>query len=287
MSEGGLIMGLKKLTSNFIGPWQERTSDQDKKSNSFFSEERQFWFNLIKHYYVDIHNVELIPYQYIDAFVPPVELVSQIQTANKAVPDVYFSTSYQTIISYLDDLSRHNIDTKQFGTILDFGCGLARLAVHFLPFKTSVYACDINSDAIQYAKKKYPEINFSVSTQHPPLEYEDGTFDFVFANSVFTHILYDHQSAWIDEVARVMKKNAIAIISVVNPNVQMVNMTPSEFRKGLIDGKYFEWGSNADSNATDIFIAFNELKKLWGRDFEILDFSEQFKDQSHLVLKRL
>jgi SAM-dependent methyltransferase len=48
----------------------------------------------------------------------------------------------------------------------------------------------------------------------PPANYPDSFFDSIYSISVFTHLPDDMQTAWLEELARVMKPGARAILTV-------------------------------------------------------------------------
>lgn len=50
--------------------------------------------------------------------------------------------------------------------------------------------------------------------------YPAGTFDLVFAISVFTHLDEDYQFAWLKELQRVTKPNAVLILTTSGAFVQ-------------------------------------------------------------------
>jgi Methyltransferase domain len=62
---------------------------------------------------------------------------------------------------------------------------------------------DANLTPIEWNRKNLPGIEFSHNGLQPPLSYQDGSFDFIYALSVFTHIPLVWQRAWLDELHRV------------------------------------------------------------------------------------
>lgn len=93
------------------------------------------------------------------------------------------------------------------GRALDLGCSSGRvvraLAAGFP--EVGWYGCDPNAEAIEWAEKHLAGVRFGVSPQEPPLPYDDGAFDYVFAISIWSH--YDEQAAvaWIDEMRRILR----------------------------------------------------------------------------------
>jgi len=252
-----------------------------------YAEERAYSFELLRRTYRERFNRELMPEQYADAFVPPADLVARIQSPEKAHPDCWFATSYQTILAYLGELSDHSVDILNCSSVLDFGCGLGRLSVHLQPLCSDVFACDIDDRVIAWAARTFPSIHFARSAFLPPLPYDDVSFDFVFGNSVFTHILYGHQEAWIAEIARITKPGGMAIMSVIDPNVQMSDWGFVAFDKSLVDEKYIEWSFDERTQNVNIYMTGKEQCRLWNRHFSVLEIRSHYNDQCHIVLRKI
>lgn len=110
--------------------------------------------------------------------------------------------------------------------VLDVGCGIGRMAVpltRYLSTAGSYEGLDIVSQGIEWCREhitpRYPNFKFCVAeiysrhyNPHGRLEaasyrfpYPDGSFDFVFAASVFTHMLPDGVKNYIAEMSRVCK----------------------------------------------------------------------------------
>ena len=60
------------------------------------------------------------------------------------------------------------------------------------------------------ARRTFPFVTASVNELAPPLRYEDGQFDLVYAISVFTHLPHDLERAWIDELGRITAPGGLA-----------------------------------------------------------------------------
>jgi SAM-dependent methyltransferase len=57
--------------------------------------------------------------------------------------------------------------------------------------------------------------------------YQDGTFDFVFATSVFTHMLPSDAEHYLSEIARVLRKNGRCLITFFLLNAESLQLTKS------------------------------------------------------------
>jgi SAM-dependent methyltransferase len=55
----------------------------------------------------------------------------------------------------------------------------------------------------------------------PPMDYNAGTFDFIFSVSVFTHFDETMQFAWLKELKRISKPGGILILTVHGNDVSL------------------------------------------------------------------
>ncbi len=101
-------------------------------------------------------------------------------------------------------------------SILEWGCGVSRITRHYEKFlnnNSKLYACDINSEMIEWNIKNISNVKFELTSYNPPTNYQANYFDLVFALSVFTHIESKYQKDWLTEIARVLKSNGIFLFT--------------------------------------------------------------------------
>jgi SAM-dependent methyltransferase len=102
-------------------------------------------------------------------------------------------------------LNRNGLDIGNFRAVLDFGCGVGRVIRHFQHLKgIKLYGSDINPAFIEWCKANLPFAEFELNEARPPLIYNSGIFDLVYAFSVFTHLPEPFQTLWFQELSRVM-----------------------------------------------------------------------------------
>jgi SAM-dependent methyltransferase len=91
--------------------------------------------------------------------------------------------------------------------ILDFGCGWGRVLRTFLKdVRTeNLVGTDVDPELVALARTLLPEVQFTVNDRLAPLAFEDGSFDIVVANSVFSHLAERNFHFWMEELARVLK----------------------------------------------------------------------------------
>jgi SAM-dependent methyltransferase len=95
-------------------------------------------------------------------------------------------------------------------TILDFGCGCGRMARWWsdLP-QLAIHGCDYNKELVNWCQENLPFVQARVTDLDPPLPYSDGSFDLVYAFSVFTHLSIELANRWVAELERIVKPGGL------------------------------------------------------------------------------
>lgn len=146
-------------------------------------------------------------------------------------------------------------------SVLDWGCGCGRIARHWEPFSSKVefHGCDVAAEPIQWCQDNLPFGRFAVSRHDPPLPYADGQFDAVYATSVLTHLTFDSQYRWMQELWRVLKPGGVAVLTAHGPTLLpnilpgLANASGERVSTILIDEELFlcveyDVGSNQTGN---------------------------------------
>jgi ubiquinone/menaquinone biosynthesis C-methylase UbiE len=122
-------------------------------------------------------------------------------------------------------IKSHNLDNPS--NLLDIGCGTGDLtAMLYTGLNVKASGVDFVEPAISIAKKNYPWINFSVG-ELPQLGFPDGTFDCIVASEVIYYLNQNDRETTITEIARVLKKNGLFIMSSVLGNNYLTEQTAS------------------------------------------------------------
>jgi len=144
--------------------------------------------------------------------------------------------------------------------ILDVGCGIGRVAIHFIDYmneKGQYEGFDVVKKGINWCNvkiaKKHPNFSFkhvnvynkeynqkgSIKAKDFIFPYEDSFFDFAFATSVFTHMLPDAVPHYLNEMHRVLKTNGRCLISCFILNEESkTNMPNSRFNFKQVEDRY-------------------------------------------------
>jgi SAM-dependent methyltransferase len=109
-------------------------------------------------------------------------------------------------------LARSGPRIEETGALLDFGCGCGRVIRHWRELDADVHGSDLNGAAVAWCTANLP-FSFTRNGLAPPLPHPDGTFDLVYALSVFTHLPEELQLAWAGELRRVLAPGGRLVLS--------------------------------------------------------------------------
>ena len=98
--------------------------------------------------------------------------------------------------------------------VLDFGCGCGRLS-RFVGMSDSLeaFGSDANPNHVDWCTVNLQGVVTRRNGFMPPLQFDAGSMDFVYALSVFTHLPRDAAAAWFRDLARVLAPRGILIIT--------------------------------------------------------------------------
>src|SRR3954452_13781850 len=120
--------------------------------------------------------------------IPPTELAAYVGDRHHDDPVFSYLNAGRSIRAAIEHrLPRDwTFDGK---TVLDFGCGSGRVLRQFLPEArtglATFHGADIHGPSIAWASENLsPPLNFVQSGELPPLTFEAGTFDLIWATSV-------------------------------------------------------------------------------------------------------
>jgi SAM-dependent methyltransferase len=98
--------------------------------------------------------------------------------------------------------------------LLDFGCGVGRVLRHWRRLeRTEVHGTDTNEPLVRWVAANLPFARAATNGPEPPLRYGDGSFDAVYALSVFTHLPEAAQRRWLDELARILRPGGHVLLT--------------------------------------------------------------------------
>ncbi|NGX43201.1 MAG: hypothetical protein K940chlam7_01492 [Chlamydiae bacterium] len=168
-------------------------------------------------------------------------------------------------------LGKHGINLVDQKSILDFGCGCARVLRHFDGLTAcELHGCDYNKKLIDWCTREQPFAEFIQNSLKPPLPYKDNQHTLVYAISVFTHLSEDLQHAWIDEVYRILAPGGHLIFTVHGTST-LHNLTVEEKERFGRHELIVKHPSGAGSNLCSVFHPRPWVEQHLAQRFTILD----------------
>jgi len=172
---------------------------------------------------------------------------------------------------------------KDFRRILDFGCGCGR-AVRALKLEhpdAAIDGTDIDEEAIAWLAWNYaPFGRFTVAPHHPPTAYPDGSFDFIYGISVFTHLPEDLQHEWLAELRRIAAPGAHLVLTT-HGQTHWSKLAPDAVREMETRGFYYsDFGFNYGRSISlpdfyqTAFHSHDYIRRVWGAYFEVVAIRE-------------
>jgi SAM-dependent methyltransferase len=147
--------------------------------------------------------------------IPPAELI--VQVIGMPSEELFLTSGANAHQIITETLARHSIDVERLTRLLDFGVGCGRIARHWTGIETEVHGCDYNPALVAWCQENLRHVKATRNRLDPPLPYEDGSFDFIYALSVFTHLTESQQHAWIAELRRVVRIGGTVLFTTHGP----------------------------------------------------------------------
>ncbi len=154
---------------------------------------------------------------------------------------------------------------------------------------------DANLKPIEWDRRNLPGIEFSHNGLEPPLAYKDGSFDLIYALSVFTHIPLNWQRAWLDELRRTLRPGGYLLCTVMGDNY--INSILNDQDRAALkrDGNFtmdaacprLSYSSQV-LGSWDVYQTRDEIRKIFSQGFELLCYTtrEASAGQDTLVLRK-
>ena len=185
-----------------------------------------------------------------------------------------------------------------YGVILDWGCGSARIARHVVKSigsRSRFVGVDIDSYAVDWSNRNVGNF-FHTCQIDPPLDIEPRSVDLAYAYSVFTHLAEDNFKKWLVEMARVIKKGGVLLFTVLSDRAMIAlhhGITRDAVSKWVESGVH---DSVENSQLETISVGGDYYRNVWVRRsfienvfsdlFEMTDYVGCFHFYQDLVVAR-
>ncbi len=207
-----------------------------------------------------------------------------------------FKLGGATIVKRFEQLLLERFDRPlgSFASILDWGCGAGRLTRYLSLLSSNVTGIDIDPDNIASCAQTLPAARFLQVDLMPPTPLPDAAFDLVVGLSVLTHLDEPVQNAWLAELRRLTRPNALLLLSVQGLAQMSLYRTPAELnieahRKGILDA-----GANTQLQDVvadqayyrNVMHSPDYIMARWAAWFDVLDIVEGTAGNQDVVLLR-
>lgn len=180
--------------------------------------------------------------------------------------------------------------------ILDFGCGCGRIIRYFhkLSANNVFHGTDIDKEAIAWCAEELSHIGkFIQNDIHPPLPFEDDTFDFVYSISIFTHLPETMHLEWLQELRRITKPGGYLLLTTHGEQLfyDIFGNVYKEFEKEFKEKGFYYFKGEITEGLPDFyqtsFHTQDYIVNNWGKLFEIKKFiTKGIANNQDLVLCR-
>lgn len=202
--------------------------------------------------------------------VPPAYL--RILVSGSLDRATYLDLGRAAADSIRETLIRNGLSPEQFRTVLDFGCGVGRVIRHWPAMSSAkLHGTDYNPRMIDWNREHLRFARFDLNQAVPPLRYGDGSFDFIYALSVLTHLPETLQHAWMRELWRVLEPGGCLLITTHGDHHldQLEPLQQQRFRAGEMVVKN---ESVAGSNFCNAFHPQSWVRSHLVDGFTVVDF---------------
>jgi len=196
-------------------------------------------------------------------------------------PDRFYYRAYKDVTAFLSVLERHSFNFRTAGAILELGCGSARLLRLLRCIEgVRLVGADINPACVEWCKGNVSGPEYYVNQAVPPLAFaRAGTFDLVWAYSVFTHIPSELQRAWLEEIRRVLRTGGIFLCTVIGQKHGQHQLSGEDYQTLAQNGELMLHSdcprisySSKLRDLCDIYYTRHRAIENFGHVFELIDF---------------
>jgi SAM-dependent methyltransferase len=186
------------------------------------------------------------------------------------------------------------------GPILDFGSSSGRVARHWAmePEGFEVHACELTGRMVDWMSEHLQgRVRGHKTNPLPPLPFDAGSFGFIYAFSVFSHIS-EAEEAWLEELRRVAKPDATLALTVHNDRTWR-RLPDLKFRiKGELEqiDEYRRLREESDRIPDKVaferngvhyaFYSNDHIRHVWGRLFDVVSIVDEAHNYQAMVILR-
>jgi SAM-dependent methyltransferase len=156
--------------------------------------------------------------------------------------------------------------------MLDFGSGCGRVIRYWKDLcHVKVFGSDYNPELVGWCQTNLQFAKFNNNGMEPPLNFGAGTFDFVYALSVFTHFPEDLQTRWMEELSRIIVPGGYLLLTT-HGDYYLDKLNDDEKRKFANNQLVVRGSDSAGSNEYGAYHPEQFVRQRLAVGFDVLDF---------------
>ena len=132
----------------------------------------------------------------------------------------------------------------------------------------------MSSRAVEWCRANLPFARFEINRLDPPLEFEDESFDLVYALSVFTHLTDELQLAWRDELRRVLGPGG-SLLLTTHGSSYVPRLDTSERKRFERGELVVRWGDVPGTNLCSAYHPERYLRETFARGFAFVELEPE------------
>jgi SAM-dependent methyltransferase len=171
--------------------------------------------------------------------------------------------------------------------VLDFGSGGGRTLQHFLAEaeRAEFWAADIDAPSIDLVELELcPPMHALLCREDPPLGLDYGSFDLIWAISVFTH-LTDNSNAWLLELHRLLKPAGMLIATYMGRQHSEI-LTGEPWKEDRVGRNVLRHNQPIARGGPMVLMSDWWVREHWGRAFEIVRIAHDIHKMSWAVMRK-
>ena len=144
-----------------------------------------------------------------------IESAKSVESVMESICDQYDPKTFETKKEGV--LFSQNIKLDERMTVLDLACGMGRTCRWVAPFVRKYIGVDFMEDMIIKARvynEKFHNVEFITNNGRDLANLPSETFDLVYCDLAFQHMVKPIQQSYVDEVYRVMKKGGLFYVQI-------------------------------------------------------------------------